>query len=131
MGAWGVETFENDSALDWVFELEGAKDLSILERALTTVTDSTEYLEADTCCDALAAAEVVAALLKSPAPHLPQEVQSFVERIQIQPPPFLVGLAKQAVQRVKSDSELKELWEEGDDPDGWIRSIDALATRLN
>jgi hypothetical protein len=131
MGAWGVETFQNDSALDWTFELEGAKDLGVLERALSTVTDNTEYLEADDCCSALAAAEVVASLLKKPAAYTPKEVEDFLARVQIQPSPALIRLAKQAVQKVKSDSELKELWDEGEDTDGWYRSVDALLARLN
>jgi hypothetical protein len=131
MGAWGVEAFQNDSALDWTFELEGVKDLKVLEHAFSAVTESAEYLDSDDCCSALAAAEVVTALLKKPPAYLPKEVEDFLAGVEMQPSPGLVMLAKQAVQKVKSDSELKELWDESEEADGWHRSVDALLARLN
>lgn len=78
MGAWGVGTFENDDASDWVYQLEEAGDLDLVEVTLQAAADPEAYLEAPTCCMALAAAEVVAALAGQPAPDLPEEIRTWV-----------------------------------------------------
>jgi hypothetical protein len=62
MGAWGTEPFANDDAMDWIADLETAKDLRVVRAALDAVPgDGAEYIEAPVGCVALAAAEVVAA----------------------------------------------------------------------
>lgn len=63
MGAWGCDTFENDAACDWGYELEEAGDLSLVEAALDAVlADEEECLDADLGSEALAACEVLARL---------------------------------------------------------------------
>jgi len=42
----------------------------------------------------------------------------------------LVSLALKAVQRIKTDSELKQLWDESENPDEWYSSLDNLEVRL-
>ena len=80
MGAWGIENFENDDALDWVIELENANDLSIINDAFDTVIkNSGEYVDAWESSIALAAAEVIAALDGQAADKLPEEVVTWVE----------------------------------------------------
>ena len=68
MGAWGVGPFENDDASDWVYQLEGAEDLELVRGTLEAAANPQGYLEAPTCSEALAAAEVVAALSGRPTP---------------------------------------------------------------
>ena len=80
MGAWGCRTFENDDASDWLYELYESDDFSIVEAALKSVT-SGGYLEAPDCCNALAAAEVVAALNNKPASSLPKELISWLSSV--------------------------------------------------
>ena len=46
MGAWGVGTFENDDASDWVYQLEEAGDLDLVEVTLQAAADPEAYLEA-------------------------------------------------------------------------------------
>lgn len=63
MGAWGVNTFDNDTACDWTCELENADDLSPVREALTRVLAVGDgYLDADDACEGLAACEVIARL---------------------------------------------------------------------
>ena len=63
MGAWGTGIFDNDTACDWAYDLEGASDLSLIERALSKVLNvGAEYLEATEAEEALAAAETIARL---------------------------------------------------------------------
>lgn len=48
MGAWGVNTFDNNTACDWIYELEHADDLSPVREALTRVlTVGDWYLDAE------------------------------------------------------------------------------------
>ncbi len=130
MGAWGLSSFENDDALDWVIDLEKAPDMGILEGTLSEVLDSEEeYLDASVCCFALAAAEVVAALGGNPSEKLPEEVAQWVEG-KGKPASSLVSIAKSAIQAVLDDSELKELWEETDEFELWHADVEGLLERL-
>ena len=130
MGAWGVKTFENDDALDWVSELEQAEDHSLIEETLKVVTErGDEYLEAPEACMALAAAEVVAALNKASSPDLPEEVKQWISQHRLGNL-RLTPLALKAVQRIKTNSELKELWDESDSAAEWQEVIRSLETRL-
>lgn len=56
MGAWGPGVFDNDVAEDWLSELE-SDGATAIDRALNEVV----LQDGDTCCVALAAAEVIAA----------------------------------------------------------------------
>jgi len=130
MGADGHGPFDNDDAMDWVAELAEADDESILAEALEAVSlDEDEYVEAPEASIAVAAAEVVAALLDQAADDLPDEVWEYVER-QRGAKPGLVKLARKAVTRVLKDSELRELWEESDGFEAWKDSLEDLLSRL-
>jgi Domain of unknown function (DUF4259) len=136
MGAWGTDSFANDDALDWVAELEGAADLSIVRAALEEATSSeAEYVEAPVGSVALAAAEVVAALRGRPHPDLPEGVVAWVSAAGRSPDPALVALAARAVTAVADDparSELRELWDEaaGEDRTAWQAGVAELRQRL-
>ncbi len=130
MGAWGLGSFENDDALDWVYELEGSDDLTLLQGTLSAVTGAAgSYLDAYVCCRALAAAEVVAALNGHPAPGLPEEVTSWMAG-RPSPPPDLTATAREAVRAVRQGSELLELWEETDELPAWLVAVQDLDSRL-
>ena len=131
MGAWGVGTFENDDAGDWVYRLEEAEDVGLLTEALRPAADPGGYLESSTCSEALAAAEVVAALAGRPAPDLPEEVQSWVKAHRERVSGELRQLALRAVDQVAGDSELKELWEESDEMAAWSDRMQELRGRLD
>jgi Domain of unknown function (DUF4259) len=80
MGAWDFGPFDNDNALDWVWDLEESSDTSVLVEAFERVTGiGEEYLESDECCEAIVAAEVVAALKGRPLAKLPEGVKDWVE----------------------------------------------------
>ncbi len=129
MGAWGHTTFENDDALDWVYELEEASGTDVLVSALEGITDA-DYLEATEASAALAAAEVVAALDGRPAPSLPPEVEAWVKENQEPVDADLLMLARSAVERIARDSELQELWSESGDEAEWQESLEDLLQRL-
>jgi hypothetical protein len=133
MGAWGAGCFENDTALDWVWELADSDDLILIESAVAEVLDATDYLDADVACIGLAAVEAVAALAGNPAEDLPEQVAGWVEAQSAAPPEALVQDCLAAVDKIRRDkiSELKELWEEDAAVVAeWHAVLDDLVMRL-
>jgi hypothetical protein len=132
MGAWGAGSFENDTALDWRDQLVDSGTIQFLRETLLSVVEtSDEYLEVDEAYNAVAAAEVVAALKGQPSPDLPPEVTQWVSKHSTKQIDPLLRLAQLAVQRVKTDSEPKELWEESPGTgDEWHAVIQNLEERL-
>ena len=130
MGAWGAGTFENDDAMDWVYELEeeGLKSVTAALKAVAGAKPKDD-VEAPDASSALAAAEVVAAMNGKPAPSLPEEVEAWLKGNKSKPDAALLDLARKAVARAKS-SELQELWAEGEEPEQWNAGVDDLAARL-
>src|SRR5262245_19426505 len=126
MGAWGHRPFENDDALEWAAELEGADDPSALAEAFDAIPgEADENVEAPEASIALAAGEVVAALLGRPTSPLPEGVKTWVAG-QRGVNPGIVKRAQRAVKRVVKNSELRELWEESDDFPKWQAAADGL-----
>lgn len=129
MGAWGIATFENDDAEDWVEELTLNDDATILCSALDMIRDG--YLEWPDACNALAAAEVIAALQGLPRDNLPIEVAKWVNAHTNQDVAPLVSKAIYAVDRIKSDEcELCRLWRNSNYYGNWLADVDKLRTVL-
>ena len=129
MGAWGNGNFENDDAKDWVAELKSIAPAD-LSKILAQAVDQPAYLESPSACIALAAAEVVAALGGSPAASVPAEVGDWVKRYPQALTPALKSEALRAAERVRRDSELKDLWMEADGLNEWIGVVKDLQSRL-
>lgn len=132
MGAWGHGTFENDTAMDWTYGLEASPEIKILGETVGAglkFFESEEEMDADTACNTLAAAEVIAAMRSKPASNLPDSVKSWIEG-KPKAPPELVKAAFLAVKTLLEKSELKELWEESDESAGWVAGVQDLLKRL-
>ena len=131
MGAWGTGNFDNDEALDWLYLLSEAPDLLLLQTTLEAVTGSEEdYLDATDCAQALAAAEIIAALAGHPPEELPEEVAGWIDG-RPAPPDDLKMLALIAIEAISGeDSELRELWEESDEFEEWQAVLNDLTARL-
>jgi hypothetical protein len=130
MGAWSHEPFGNDDAGDWIYELEDSTDFSVIERTLAAVvTQAADYLEAPECTSALAAAEIVAALIGHPVATLPESAAAWV-RGKAKPDDALIAQAKSAVTAILGASELQELWEESDHYAKWQEVTKDLLARL-
>lgn len=128
MGAWGEGSFDNDDALDWVFELTDATDLQVVRAPLQQVLDASE-VESWDAANAIAAGEVVAALHGRPLTALPDEVAVFVEGRSASPE--LVDFAARAVRRARDDSELRALWADAGELQAWHATVDDLLGRLS
>ena len=134
MGSWGSGIFDNDTASDWAFGLEGTSDTALIDAALNAVLEvGGEYLEAPVAEEGLAAAETVARMKGQWGVRdaYTEPMDTWVERYNRPPSGDLIRRALAVVDRVVSEpSELLELWTEGDDADAWKASIADLRTRL-
>lgn len=134
MGTWSHESFGNDTANDWAYELEDATDFSVIETALQVALDEgDEYLDADLAMEAIAAVEVIAKRLGkgTQSDVYTEKVDQWLETISEQPSDDLLSLAKRVLERiVADDSELKELWLEPDEYELWLGSIQQLKDAL-
>lgn len=130
MSASGSGSFENDAAMDWVAELEGYSDDSPIVDALNTVIDQADdYPEEPDCSIAIAAAEVVAAQLGNPHTDCPEEIETWVEGHPT-PSSTRIAQARQVIEGIQIDSELKDFWKESDEFEAWQERIDDLLSRL-
>lgn len=137
MGAWNEQNFGNDNALDWLFELENSKGLSVLMAPINNVLSNNDYLEAPLCSEALAASEIIAAKQTQDHSTLPEEAKSWLNKKQ----GFLFAKlpkieqqhaidASSAVSMVINDSELKELWKETEGYSKWLETQNRLIEQL-
>jgi hypothetical protein len=129
VGAWGTGSFENDDAADWIGEL-GTVTPDDLTKVLVQAADDPAYLEAPAARTAVAAGELVAALNGSPAEGAPSEVVEWARKHPQAFPPELKAVAIRALDRVRRNSELKDLWLEADGLNDWIAAIRELQVRL-
>ncbi|MCF2857167.1 DUF4259 domain-containing protein [Pseudoalteromonas sp. SMS1] len=137
MGAWSEDNFGNDSANDWIWELEKSKGVNTLLSPIQSVLNENEYLEVDICCEALAASEVIAAAISNDYTLLPDEARNWLNRKQGwltgRKPQITAEHAKQAlraVQKVLSSSELQELWVEDGVNEKWRAIQSNLIAKL-
>ena len=130
MGAWGIKTFENDTSLDWLFDLEKSSDLSILKLALNEA--DSDYIEAPEGCNILAVAEIILALSCKARPGLPEEAKKWVSENKSLDAGFLNAKAAEAVSKVLSSaSELNELWQEAEeDYQAWVKDVTQIKMAL-
>ena len=129
MGAWGSGNFDNDTALDWLAELD---DPVLLRETLAPVAEAPDqaYLSASCCCSALAAAEVVAACCGFPAKKLPEKAAIWSSFHSDACDAQLVALAERASRRIESRSELQEVFDEGGTNEEWHGVVKELWGRL-
>jgi hypothetical protein len=133
MQPWGVLPFENDTALDWIWELEDEDDTFILSDAFAAVveTESDGEVDTQTAEEALAAAEVLAAILGRPLPELPTEVNTYLAKVSHKRPSSdLVDLALEAVERIVESSELRDRWAATESAEKWLHAMGDLQYRL-
>ena len=129
MGGWGTGSFENDDAMGWLSGLAsiGPADLA---KIFTQAADDPAYVEAAAASIVVAAGEVLAALNGSPASGAPPAIDDWVNKYTRISTPEFNALAVRALERVRRDSELKDLWMEADGLNDWTATIRDLQARL-
>jgi hypothetical protein len=135
MGAWDVDSFANDTACDWSYGLEEAKDLGYVENTLDAVLRfGKKSVAADEAECAVAAAEVIARLKGNWGIEnsYSETTDNWVRSHPQTPPPALVAKAVATLERIVVEpSELLDLWTEGGgDSDGWVDTVAELKGRV-
>jgi hypothetical protein len=133
MGAWGHGNFDNDTACDWVYELEETTDLSAISRSIDAVFDE-EYVDSDVGCEALAAIDTLARLKGQHGVKnsYTEAVDNWVEKNTVNPPKELIEKSNKAIDLILgSSSELYELWAETEDIEVWKSEVNSLKERIN
>jgi hypothetical protein len=135
MGTWAVDSFGNDDACDWTYELEKVSDLSPVEEALDAVLSCDEEgVEASEATEAIAAIEVIARLQGNWGKRsaYSERLDNWVEANKIQPSTALVQKAHLVIDLIIAEnSELNELWQETEDYEAWLASVTELKNRVN
>jgi len=129
VGGWGTGSFENDDAMGWLSRLAaiGPADLA---KIFTQAADDPAYLEASAASIVVVAGEALAALNGSPAPAAPPAIEEWVKKYPRISTPELNALAVRALERVRRNSELKDLWMEADGLNDWTGVMRDLQARL-
>ncbi len=134
MPGWGTGSFENEDAQSF---LERLKSMGIddVRAILARAADQENYLEAPESGSAIAAAEVVAALVaaardETASSATPRQIFDWISKTKYGAPPDLVDLARRAVERVRTNSELKDLWLEAEGLNEWSAALRDLTERL-
>jgi Domain of unknown function (DUF4259) len=134
MPGWGTRSFENEDAQNFLGRLNslGIDDLKLI---LARAADHDDYLEAPESSIAVAAAEVVAAVVTAgrsgaSSPESPRQILDWSSKNQASASPDLGDLARRAVERVRTDSELKDLWLEAEGLNEWSAALRELEGRL-
>jgi hypothetical protein len=128
MGAWHFENFDNDAAMDWIYDFSMNPTETFLADTFKLVNTNTDYIESDDGASALAAAEVVAAIKGNKTNAWPEDID-VPDSLRISN--GLTADALQAIDKVSSNiSELKELWQESDDYENWLAVLEGLKQRL-
>ena len=134
MGTWGIGSFENDDAADFMIDLLDSGDLSLIREVLDNVLTSTEYVEAPDATLAIVAAEIVAAARGRPTLAAQQEegLADWLARVRPSTDASLLAQARDALTRILAEnSELHELWEEADNAHDWRAIVVELGQHLN
>lgn len=135
MGAWGHGIFDDDTAYDYVNEIDHADNpKEIFKTAFDNAIES-EYLEYDDCHAVTVSASYIDSILNGTRPRIDAEDENyfqFVENNKNLEVADLKSNAVKALQIVISDnSELNELWNENEElyPE-WKKNIEDLINRL-
>ncbi|HSZ64464.1 MAG TPA: DUF4259 domain-containing protein [Terriglobales bacterium] len=128
MPGWGTGSFENEEAQNFLAKLNslGIEDLSpILARA-----SDHDYLDAPEGTVAIVVAEIVATARGNPPHAVPIQISDWIAKIEGSPSSEMSELARRAVEKVRTSSELKDLWLEAEGLNEWSAVLRDLEERL-
>jgi hypothetical protein len=131
MGTWGTRNFENDGSQDWVFEMMENKDGGMVADTLQFTLNKESGLDTSECEDALAAAEVVAALAGKASEDFPEDPLENLDSLDLLATPALRKLAVSVVEKIRTASEMKETLTDAGQLDSWDAVQADLIKRLS
>ncbi len=130
MGPWGLGTFEDDVACDWLEDL-GDSDPIEFFRVCLDLTDQGD-LDYAACVGVVCTAEMVLALLREPREGFPDSASSWLrDHADLPVAPFLPQTVSGLYQVMAEQSEMHQLWEDNRERYGqWKRRMHDLIDRL-
>jgi hypothetical protein len=130
MAGWGTGSFENEDAQNFLVALH-SKEPADLRTILARVADNEDYLNAPVSSVAIAVAEIVAIAKGDPPRAVPRQITEWVGKVEGAPSAEMLELALRAVERVRTNSELKDLWLEAEGLNEWSTALRDLRERLS
>ncbi len=132
MGAFGINNFDNDDAIDWLnfFLLQPSSEN--LDLTFGKILKNNGYIEVDDCNHCIVASEILAALNGKISPYYPDDAKRIKLTLDSSILMILKTKAMKCLIKIRSNSELKELYMDNkDNYKQWLLNIDGLVKRLN
>ncbi len=146
MGTWGTKSFENDTAGDWLLDVECRAleeisksillDIDIVLDFLLKTHETDIAIDSELGSEAVAALELLCCLKKDPlakaelSPELANLLDISAEHM-VTVPPEAISKAKQVLDIIENpQSELFELWQESPNFTKWQEAMCDLRARL-
>lgn len=126
MGTWGSGSFENDTAMDWLFQLGEETGIVCIARALV-VNEGTDWQEG------IAAAEALSALFSEQSIRLPKEVRKWLKRANTEEAISLVSRAVAFLNHIlDGGTDIYAVWQDAGENSfrEWEATILDLRNRL-
>ena len=130
-----ISNFENESAEDFLSDMS-VNGYGLISISLDKITNAENRPDIIECEEAIVACEIVAAVLGKPAHDLPEDLKEWIhmflpensdERNEVA---SLAEKAADVIDLLVTDSELRDLWEEGSNFDLWFETQVDLQKRI-
>jgi hypothetical protein len=128
MPGWGTGSFENEGAQTFLAQLKSSR-IDDLSPILTSAADQ-DYVDAAEGCTVIVVAEIVATAKGNPPEAVPSQIVEWIAQIEGRPSAQMSELARRAVEKVRTNSELKDLWLEAEGLNEWSAVLRDLEKRL-
>lgn len=130
MGTWGIESFADDIAVDWLDDLFESDPRAFFLHCLDLSGE--DYLGHIACVGVVCTAEIIHALLREPRTGLPERAYEWLRQHQeLDVQPFVATAIRGLGRVLGPNSEMFELWEDdGERLPAWEARIGDLMERL-
>ena len=131
MNLWNLDGFNRAHALEFVERVTDEKNAEVVRDTLAALAeaDAAIMLSQEVLIEALAAAELVAALNGYPSLTLPEEAQRAAPALEGKLNQDDANLARSAILGLRERTEAQKLWADRD-PVAWHGALDDLLGRL-
>lgn len=135
MGAWDYGIFDDDTAYDYIYEIDSSDDPKEIFRNAFMHAINAAYLECDDCHAVTVSAAYLDSILNGTKPRVDEADENFypfIEKNKSLPVSDLKSDAVKALKKVIGEhSELNELWSDNEELyPKWKESIEAMISRL-
>lgn len=129
MGAWKEGPFDNDTAHDWLWELQECSDATFLIKTLEQAYES-EILDSPECEQIVAAATLVNAASFEKLSNIPKAAKDWIRKRGFVPDRALVDVSITALAMVLKNSELLNLYRESRREKPWRNATEKTLQSL-